>query len=85
MRLRQSLAKNQKSSLRRATLFCQCSIFSGGIGSPVAIDASSNLLNWVPLVTHVFPSGGHPFTEPGATHSPHRYYRGRLLPSSSGP
>jgi len=54
--------------------------FSGSIGSTVVIDASSNLLNWLPLVTNVFPSGCRPFNDPGSTNSPRRFYRARWLP-----
>ena len=59
--------------------------FNGSICSPVVIDASSDLLNWVPLVTNVFPSGCLPFTDPGSTNSPRRFYRARLLPGPSAP
>jgi hypothetical protein len=45
-----------------------------------AIDASTNLVNWVPLKTNITTGGAFDYVEDGASGMPHRFYRGRWVP-----
>lgn len=49
--------------------------YAAPAGQPVVIEASTNLVQWTSLSTNTGPGS---FTEPGATQSPHRFYRLRL-------
>jgi uncharacterized repeat protein (TIGR02543 family) len=52
----------------------------GDLGSKYEIDGSSNLVNWIPLVTLTNSSGVIQFTDPAATNTMFRFYRSLLIP-----
>jgi uncharacterized repeat protein (TIGR03803 family) len=52
----------------------------GSGGSNVVISASTNLQNWIPLVTNPLASGSISFTDTMAASFPQRFYRATLLP-----
>ena len=45
-----------------------------------AIEASTNLTQWVPLKTNVTTSGYFDYVDQGAAGFLHRFYRGRWVP-----
>jgi hypothetical protein len=53
---------------------------SGVAGQAVAVDCSSNLLNWLPLQTNTLGSGPFYFSDPAAKAEPRRFYRARIVP-----
>jgi hypothetical protein len=50
----------------------------GGAGSTVVVDASSNMLNWIPIVTNTFPCSSLYFNDPTSTNFSQKFYRARL-------
>jgi hypothetical protein len=51
---------------------------SGAFGATIVVDGSSNLVDWVPLLTNTVRGDPFYFSDPVGTHSPARYYRARL-------
>lgn len=51
---------------------------SGPQGSNYVIEASTDLVNWVPISTNAAPSGSVSYMDTDATNHPVRFYRGRL-------
>jgi hypothetical protein len=49
-------------------------------GTVVVIEASTNLMNWVPLETNSAGIGPLYFKDPGSSAFPHRFYRVRPAP-----
>src|SRR6185295_14567708 len=47
-------------------------------GQKVVVEASTNLLNWMPLVTNTLGTKSFIFSEPGPTNFSWRFYRARL-------
>jgi uncharacterized delta-60 repeat protein len=52
---------------------------SGAAGQVVAVDGSSNLVNWLPLQTNTFGAGPWYFSDPGAKAKGRQFYRARLV------
>jgi uncharacterized delta-60 repeat protein len=52
---------------------------SGTLGQVVAVDCSSNLVNWVALKTNTLGSGPWYFSDPAAKTKPREFYRARLV------
>jgi sugar lactone lactonase YvrE len=50
----------------------------GAVGQTIVVDASSNLVDWIPLVTNTLNSTQFYCCDPSWTNSPWRFYRGRL-------
>jgi formylglycine-generating enzyme required for sulfatase activity len=56
---------------------------NGPPGNTYSIQASSNLVNWVPLSTHTIPAGGTvPIVDSTILNQPHRFYRGVTAPTA---
>ena len=53
---------------------------TGPAGSNAVIAASTNLINWTPLVTNPLGSGSLSFTDAVSTNFPRRFYRAALTP-----
>ena len=53
---------------------------SGDNGRSYRLESSTNLVNWVPVVTNVVSGGSATFTDSGATSQTRRFYRIVLLP-----
>jgi hypothetical protein len=53
---------------------------SGTPGMSFAIDASTNLLAWVPLKTNITTGGSFDYVDTAAAGLPRRFYRGRWVP-----
>lgn len=53
---------------------------TGQPSASFAIEASTNLLNWIPLTTNTTTGGRFDFQDVGATKLPYRFYRGRSVP-----
>jgi len=51
---------------------------AGLAGQTVVIEASTDLLNWIPLATNLFGPSPFYFCDPGSTNLPLSFYRGRL-------
>jgi len=49
--------------------------FFGAAGSNYVLQASTNLINWVPISTNVAPTNLFNLVDPGATNFPYRFYR----------
>jgi hypothetical protein len=49
--------------------------FAGVAGSNYVLQASTNLVNWVPINTNLAPSNVFNLFDPQATNFPHRFYR----------
>ncbi len=54
--------------------------FAGEAGPDVAVEASTNLIHWEPILTTNSPPSPFIWTEPGAAVFPRRFYRLRLAP-----
>ena len=52
---------------------------AGELGRTVVIEASTNLIHWLPLATNTLGATPLYFSDPGATSIPARFYRARLL------
>ena len=57
-----------------------CLLLTGELGAAYRIDGSSNLFNWIPLVTLTNSFGTMQFIDFGATNRPLQFYRGVPLP-----
>jgi len=55
-------------------------IIGGNIGEAYAIEASSNMLNWVSAGSATNTTGTALFVDPGSTNATRCFYRARLLP-----
>jgi hypothetical protein len=53
---------------------------SGPAGQAVAVDGSSDLLDWLPLQTNTVGSGPFYFSDPAAKAEPWQFYRARIVP-----
>jgi hypothetical protein len=53
---------------------------SGSPAQTVAVMASTNMANWVPLQTNVLGSSSFHFSDPSASNFARRFYRAELLP-----
>ncbi len=51
--------------------------FTGVTGSNYVLQASTNLINWMPLSTNTAPANGFNLVDPQATNFPYRFYRVR--------
>lgn len=51
---------------------------AGPAGREVVIDASDDLLNWLPIVTNTFGAGALPFSDPQSGVCSNRFYRARV-------
>jgi hypothetical protein len=49
--------------------------FTGAAGSNYVLLASTNLINWTPLMTNPATTNVFDFTDAGATNFPDRFYR----------
>ncbi len=49
--------------------------FAGTSGQTYVLQASTNLVNWVPVATNIAPSGIFEMTDPDAAHFQSRFYR----------
>ena len=49
--------------------------FAGAIGQTYVLQASTNLVSWVPVATNVAPSAIFEMVDPGAANYPYRFYR----------
>jgi hypothetical protein len=54
--------------------------FAGQTGSSCLIEASTNLLNWTPLLTNAPFNGSLDFVDPQTAQFPERYYRATIFP-----
>ena len=55
--------------------------FQGDAGAKYAVDASTNLIHWIPLQTNALPnSGTFHIQDPGSSAEGYRFYRGRIIP-----
>ena len=52
-------------------------MLTGPAGQTVVLDASADLVNWLPIWTNTFMVGALPFTDPGCGTYPCRFYRAR--------
>jgi len=53
---------------------------SAAVGQAIAVDCSSNLLDWLALQTNTLSSGPFYFSDPAAKAKPRQFYRARLVP-----
>jgi hypothetical protein len=51
---------------------------SGAYGAKIAVDSSTNLANWVALVTNTVNGAPFYFSDPTFSNSPARFYRARI-------
>jgi hypothetical protein len=51
---------------------------SGAYGATIVVDGSSNMLDWVPLLTNTVTGNPFYFSDPASTNDPGRFYRARL-------
>jgi hypothetical protein len=51
---------------------------TGIAGQTVVIEASTNLLSWLPLATNILDAAPSYFSDPNSTHFSRRFYRARL-------
>jgi hypothetical protein len=56
--------------------------FTGMDGYQYKVEASTNLMDWVPLATEFTTNGSFLFTDPAGTGLAKRYYRSSLLPNN---
>jgi hypothetical protein len=52
---------------------------TGPYGRALVVDASTNLVNWLPIMTNIFGTGPLPFSDPQSGMYSRRYYRARTL------
>ena len=52
----------------------------GEFGGVYAIESSTGLVNWLPLMTVTNPYGKVQFVDPAGTNAPRRFYRAMQLP-----
>jgi uncharacterized delta-60 repeat protein len=53
---------------------------SGAVGQVMAVECSSNLVNWLPLQTNTLGSSPFYFSDPAARSQPRQFYRARIVP-----
>jgi uncharacterized delta-60 repeat protein len=53
---------------------------SATAGQVVAVDCSSNLVNWLPFETNIIGNGPFYFSDPAAKAEPPQFYRARIVP-----